>query len=221
MDLLTIALQNNAAIDVIERLTALQEKLVARRAEEEFHEALNRAQKEIARIAPDLTNPQTDSRYASYSAIDRVVRPIYTREGLSLSFDTDVSPKGNDFVRVLCYVSRAGHTRTYKIDMPADGKGAKGGDVMTKTHATGAADTYGKRYLVKDIFNIAIGEDDDDGNAPTNGEISKHLELVARAGNVDELKARFRDALQVAGDNKTAQLAVIQAKDARKKELGL
>jgi hypothetical protein len=50
--------------------------------------------------------------------------------------------------------------------MPADGKGAKGGDVMTKTHAIGAAVTYGKRYLLGMIFNIAVGGDvDDDGNS--------------------------------------------------------
>jgi hypothetical protein len=48
--------------------------------------------------------------------------------------------------------------------MPADGKGAKGGDVMTRTHAAGSAFSYGQRYLLKLIFNIATGEDDD-GNA--------------------------------------------------------
>lgn len=54
--------------------------------------------------------------------------------------------------------------KPYQIDMPADGKGAKGGDVMTKTHATGAAASYGMRYLLKMIFNVAIGEEDRDGN---------------------------------------------------------
>jgi hypothetical protein len=44
----------------------------------------------------------------------------------------------------------------HRIDMPADGKGAKGGDVMTKTHAMGAAASYGQRYLLKLIFNIAV-----------------------------------------------------------------
>lgn len=68
-------------------------------------------------------------------------------------------------VRVLCYVAHAqGHSRTYHIDMPADGKGAKGGDVMTKTHAVGAGASYGMRYLLKMIFNVAVGEDDADGN---------------------------------------------------------
>jgi hypothetical protein len=64
-----------------------------------------------------------------------------------------------------CIVSHVGgHSRTYHRDMPADGKGAKGGDVMTKTHAAGAAGSYGARYLLKGIFNVAIGEYDNDGN---------------------------------------------------------
>jgi hypothetical protein len=78
MNLLSSALHNNAAIDVIERLAALQEKIMLRDAEIQFNDALSRVQAEIKRVAPDLQNPQTSSRYASYAAIDRVIRPIYT-----------------------------------------------------------------------------------------------------------------------------------------------
>src|SRR5580658_5652314 len=81
MNLLSIALHNNAAIDVIERLAALQEKIMLRAAEVQCNDALSRVQAEVKRIAPDLQNPQTSSRYASSAAIDRVIRPIYTREG--------------------------------------------------------------------------------------------------------------------------------------------
>jgi hypothetical protein len=48
--------------------------------------------------------------------------------------------------------------------MPVDGKGARGGDVMTKTHAMGSGISYGMRYLLRMIFNLAIDQDDD-GNA--------------------------------------------------------
>jgi hypothetical protein len=48
--------------------------------------------------------------------------------------------------------------------MPIDTKGARGGDVMTRTHATGSAYTYGKRYLLIGMFNLSI-DDDDDGNS--------------------------------------------------------
>ena len=60
--------------------------------------------------------------------------------------------------------------------MPADGKGAKGGDVMTKTHATGSATSYGMRYLLKMIFNVAVGtEKDDDGNAASNTKPTERI----------------------------------------------
>jgi ERF superfamily len=223
--LLSIALQNNAAIDVIERLAALQEKTMLRDAEILFSDALSRAQAEIKRVAPDLQNPQTSSKYASYAAIDRVIRPIYTKEGMSLSFSHADCPKA-DHVRVLCYASLGAYTRTYQIDMPADGKGAKGGDVMTKTHATAAADSYAKRYLVKDIFNIAIGEDDRDGNSPTgtgipSNRVQEMLSEISRASTFDQLWKVYKFAYREAHDrnDQAALAAYIRAKDVRKREL--
>jgi hypothetical protein len=124
------------------------------------------AQAEMRAIAADANNSQTRSKYATYAKLDSILRPIYTKHGFSVSFDEDDSPKA-EHIRVLAYVAHeAGFTRTYRKDMPADGKGAKGGDVMTKTHAAGAAASYGMRYLLKGIFNVAVGEDDADGNAP-------------------------------------------------------
>ena len=154
----------NVDIEKMERLLEMQERVQARNAEQAFSEAMNKAQSEMRPIAANASNPQTRSRYASFDKLDRVLRPIYTEHGFSLSFDEGEAPREN-YVRVLCYVSHVGgHTRTYRRDMPADGKGAKGGDVMTKTHAAGAAGSYGARYLLKGIFNVAVGEDDDDGN---------------------------------------------------------
>jgi hypothetical protein len=151
-------------IDKMERLIAMQERIQARDAEMAFTSAMNAAQAEMRPIAANASNPQTKSRYATFDKLDRVLRPIYTTHGFSLSFDEADSPKP-EHVRVVCHVSHiGGHTRTYHCDMPADGKGAKGGDVMTKTHAAGAAKSYGARYLEKGIFNVAVGDEDDDGN---------------------------------------------------------
>jgi hypothetical protein len=221
MELLQVALTNNAAIDVIERLTALRTEAMVRHGEMAFNQAMNRVQSALGRIAADATNPQTRSKYATYAAIDREIRPIYTKEGFALSFDTEPLPADVEMVRVLCYVShRDGHTRTYRMDMPADGKGAKGGDVMTKTHARGAATSYAKRYLVNDIFNIAIGEDDNDGNI-TNGWLAEKLEWIANCRDVTELKRVFSAAYNEAKENKAskAMLALAEAKDKRKAEM--
>lgn len=164
-----LARDPNVDVDKLERLVQMHERAAARAAEEAFNAAMSAAQTEMRPIAADADNPQTRSKYASYKALDGALRPIYTRHGFGLSFDTgDGAPA--EWVRVLCYVTHnAGHARTYHVDMPADGKGAKGGDVMTKTHAVGAAMSYGMRYLLKMIFNVAVGEDDTDGNQ-TGGE---------------------------------------------------
>jgi hypothetical protein len=163
-----MATDTNCDVDKFERLVRLNievEKL--RRDEilsEQFNEAMSRAQAQMFAIVKDKTNDQTRSQYASYAAFDRVIRPIYTAEGFSLTFNEGETAKP-DYVRVLCDVAHGGYTRHYHVDMPADGKGAKGGDVMTKTHATGSAFTYGQRNLLKLIFNLATIDKDDDGNA--------------------------------------------------------
>lgn len=156
-------------IEKLERLMAMKERADMRVAETAFNDAMTRAQARMHAVAPDKTNNQTRSDYASYPALDRMARPIYTADGFALSFGTTDSPKP-DHVRVTCHVSHAaGFARDYTVDMPADGKGAKGNDVMTKTHAVGSAVSYGQRYLLKLIFNLAVGygfeDDDDDGNS--------------------------------------------------------
>lgn len=156
-------------INKLQQLMEMRERVEARNAESEFDRALTAAQAAMGRVRTDSNNPQTKSRYASYGALDAAMRPVYTQHGFALSFNTETPAP--ETVRVVCRVShQGGHGRTYQIDMPADGKGAKGGDVMTKTHATGSAVSYGMRYLLKMIFNIAVSDKDDDGNSAGSGE---------------------------------------------------
>lgn len=225
MAMIRLAIDKGAPIETIERLVALMKDERAFKAEREFNEALSRVQSKITRVAPDLENGQTHSRYASYAAIDRLIRPIYSEEGFSLSFTEEDCPKP-EHVRIVCFVSKGAHTRQYRKDMPADGKGAKGGDVMTKTHAAAAADSYAKRYLVKDIFNVAIGEDDNDGNG-ANGRLMDPTQIeelcrqMAEVNTLDELKAVFGKGYplaQTAGDRQ-AMAQLVQAKDAAKRRL--
>lgn len=181
-------------IDKLQQLMAMRERIEARQAEADFDKALTAAQAGMRRVRTDSNNPQTRSRYASYGALDAAMRPVYTANGFALSFNTE-NP-APEIVRVICRVSHQnGHSRTYQIDMPADGKGAKGGDVMTKTHATGSAVSYGMRYLLKMIFNIAVSDRDDDGNAAADTGASINAdqvgELTALIESVGADKARF------------------------------
>lgn len=180
-------------IDKLERLIQMRERQEAREAESKFNAAMAAAQAEMRPVAADANNPQTKSKYASYYALDKAIRPIYTRHGFSLSFDEGDCPKP-EHIRVLCYVANSGHTRVYRKDMPADGKGAKGGDVMTKTHASGAAATYGARYLLKGIFNIAIGESDDDGNSAGGGDKINAEQATVIRKLIDEIDVTGTEA---------------------------
>ena len=153
----------NVDVSKFERLVALFERGEARKSETAFNAAMSAAQREMRPVAADAFNPSTRSKYASYEAIHSALRPIYTSHGFGLSFNTAAAEQ-SDHVVILCLVTHEmGHSREYRLDMPADGKGARGSDVMTKTHAVGSAVSYGMRYLLKMIFNVAIGEDDDDG----------------------------------------------------------
>lgn len=187
-------------IDKMERLIALQQQVSARDAEMAFNQAMNAAQAEMRPISANASNPQTRSRYATFDKLDRALRPIYTHHGFSLSFDEGDSPKPNH-VRVLCYVAHnAGHTRTYHRDMPADGKGAKGGDVMTLTHAAGAAGSYGARYLLKGIWNVAVGDDDTDGNDVTAEHpvsVAQYDALQKRVTDVQADEAKFCEYFRI------------------------
>ncbi|WP_160286361.1 ERF family protein [Pseudomonas knackmussii] len=169
-------------IEKMERLLALKERMDAKAAEVEFNDALSRVQARMGRIEADATNNQTRSKYATYGKLDKALRPLYTGEGFSLSFGTEDAPEG--MVAMVCYVSHtSGHTRQYRAQVPSDGKGAKGNDVMTKTHAFGSGTSYGMRYLLKMIFNVAIGEEDDDGNAAGDNNFRNAVldDLIAKA----------------------------------------
>jgi hypothetical protein len=155
-------------------------------AEAAFFKAMAAAQGEMEMVATNASNPQTRSRYADYAQLDRALRPIYRKHGFALSFNDGFTDKP-DWVRIECYVSHvAGHKLTYHKDMPADGKGAKGNDVMTKTHAVGAAQSYAMRYLLRMIFNVAVGEKDTDGNMPgdviTSEQRDRILALAEEVG---------------------------------------
>lgn len=191
-------------VDKMERLMAMHERMVAKNAESAFNDALASCQSELGTIAADATNPQTRSRYATYAKLDRALRPIYTKHGISISYGTEDSPKP-EHVRVIAYVSREGYTRIYRADMPADGKGAKGGDVMTKTHAAGAAMSYGARYLLKGIFNISIGEEDADGNTKNAMPEGQKADFLAAIESTDkdglaDLWERITKATTACGD---------------------
>jgi hypothetical protein len=214
---------NGADFAAVKEMLDYGRQLEAEGNEKSFNEAMAAAQKEMGVVATNMANTQTRSRYADYAQLDKALRPIYTKHGFALSFnDGEGAPA--DWVRIVCHVTNSGHTRTYHKDMPADGKGAKGGDVMTKTHAVGAAQSYAMRYLLRMIFNVAVGEADTDGNAPTEtGEViseaqrDRLLKLIDEVGGGVDVFCRYFK-IQAVADLPASQFnRAVKAVEAKRK----
>jgi hypothetical protein len=153
-------------VDKLERLLAMQERVLARDAEAAFNEALLAAQDEIRPIVKNRENPETHSKYADLMALADGLDPIMRKHGFSQSFGTTDCPIP-DHYRVTCLMSHsAGHSRPYQADVPCDMTGPKGGQNKTRTHGFGSALSYGRRYLKLLIADVPTT--DDDGRAAAN-----------------------------------------------------
>jgi hypothetical protein len=92
-------------IDVakLESLLRMQREIVADQARLEFNRAMSAVQSEMGPIVRDGTNDQTRSKYAKLETIDAKMRPIYTRHGFLLSFNSEPTEGSN--IRIICEVS--------------------------------------------------------------------------------------------------------------------
>ncbi|WP_338822142.1 ERF family protein [Bradyrhizobium septentrionale] len=216
------AFTENFDVQKLQALLDMRESEEMRRAEKAFNASLVRAQSEMSPVVADANNPQTRSRYATYAALDRAIRPHYTAHGLAPSFGTEPLTEAG-MMRVVGILGHIeGFARRYQIDMPIDTKGARGGDVMTRTHATGSALTYGKRYLLIAMFNLSIADDsDDDGNAaggrrpyrpagPPPGPRSMDETVDRDTGEVIEHCRPFKLELAEGGQFTTAMINQLQ-----------
>lgn len=181
----------NVDVDKMERLLAMQERVLARNAEQAFNQAMAAAQKEMPQIIRDGKNDTTRSTYTKLDTLSEAMAPVIAKHGFSLSFGNSDSPLEGHY-RVTCTVSHIeGHSREYHADVPSDGTGMKGTQNKTATHAFGSTMSYGRRYLKMLIFDVATT--DDDGRAASSGERIDDAQVVtlqglANAGGADMAK---------------------------------
>lgn len=153
-------------IDKVKQLLALQREVVQDNARLEFNAAMARVQGRILPVLKNKKNKQTDSWYADLNAICDMVTPIYSSEGFSASFGTDLSPLEGYTRTILTLAHHAGFEKVYPLDLPVDNKGMKE-EKPNKTivHGIKSSHTYARNILITMAFNIAQKDSDDDGNA--------------------------------------------------------
>ena len=141
------------------------ERQRARVAETAFNEAMAAAQAEMIPIWRASQNEHTKSRYATLETIDAKLRPICTKHGFSLTFNS-AEPKKAGAVRVICDVlHKAGHSKRYELEGDLDMSGAQGKANKTSIQGLGSSVSYLRRYLTLMIWNLMLSNEDNDGNA--------------------------------------------------------
>lgn len=157
-----VASVKDVDVDKLERLMQMQVELEKRQAALYYNEQMSRAQGEMGQISKDSANTQTRSKYASLEALDEAIRPIYTRNGFSIEFNEEHPGERADGVVLSIYVSCGAETRRRTKYIPITTTGIKGTTMMTPTHASIGAVTYGRRALLKMVFNLAEADTDGD-----------------------------------------------------------
>lgn len=150
-------LARDSAVDVekLERLIAMQERIMAHNSRSAFNTAFAAMQGEIPAITE---RGKTDKgTYARLEDIIGRVRPVLQKHGFTLSHRTEwPDPKTVRVVGILRH--REGHEVTSEFLSAADTSGSK-----NAIQALGSAVSYGRRYTTKDLLNIVTTDEDDDG----------------------------------------------------------
>lgn len=185
-----------------------------RQAKIDFDDAKNRCQKAIGRITPNQKRSDTNSWWADYAQLDRTLRPIYTAEGFSISF-SEVPSIAPGKVRIQGELSRGGISKSYHSEITPTTTGPKGGAMATATDADAIAQSRAKRYIMLDIFNIAVGIDAEEKKGipepehPMNPQdLQDALDAIKQAPNPAAYEEMFLKAHKDAKDDLQAHLDI-------------
>lgn len=163
-------------VEKLERLIAMQERVMRHNAKAAFDTAFAKMQGEIPVITEKgqiLVKGELRSKYAKNEDIQEVIRPILQRHGFSIRFRNEVMDGGK--VKVVGILSHEqGHSEQDEFVTKPDDSGSKN-DIQ----AIGSARSYGQRYTTTALLNIATRGADDDGE---RANITKPTEKPSPAG---------------------------------------
>ena len=221
-----VVLDPHADVEKLDRIMAMSyERLKAKEAELAFNGAKGRILKKLAGIKivknrpvlSDIDNGKQRGaveafKYAPLEEIDKHLRPLLAEEQMDLSY-SDEPCDGGILIRGRLKHLPSGHYEDSFMPAPPDTTGGK-----SNVQAVGSTNSFLRRYVACNIFNIVVVGDDDDGNAGTIDEAQTKtiLELIKKAKVGPKfLKYMRAQSVEEAGSLEAA-VATIAARDYRK-----
>lgn len=120
--------------------------------------ALAAAQGELKNVEKGKVNPHFKSRYADIADGLDVVRPVFSKHGLSVVQATDYMPDTGIFLLVTRIMHKSGEWIESSYPLPTGGK----------PQDVGSALTYARRYALFSLAGVAGTDEDDDGHDAQN-----------------------------------------------------
>jgi hypothetical protein len=221
-----VALDPRADVDKLERLMAVYERLKAKEAELAYNAAKGRILKKLAGIKIIKNRPvlsEIDNgkpqkglfeafKYAPLEEIDKHLRPLLAEEEMDLSY-SDEPCEGGILIRGRLKHLPSGHYEDSFMPAPLDTTGGK-----SNVQAVGSTNSFLRRYVACNIFNIVVVGDDDDGNGGTIDEVqTKTIVDLIKKAKVGPKFLKYMRAQSVAeAGSLEAAVATIAARDYRK-----
>jgi len=222
-----VALDPDADVEKLDRVMALYERLNAKETELAYNAAKGRVLKKLADIKivknkPALYEiekgkPQSGTcaafKYAPLGEIDKHLRPLLAEEEMDLSYSDDPLEGGCILIRGRLKHLPSGHYEDSFMPAPLDTTGGK-----SQVQAVGSTNSFLRRYVLCNIFNIVVVDDDDDGNGGTIDEAqTKTILDLIKTAKVGPKFLKYMKAQSVAeAGSLEAAVATIAARDYRK-----
>jgi hypothetical protein len=215
-NLISQALASGADLDSLERLLTIQERWQKGQALNAFNEAISKAKSEIGPVFKRQTaTGGAKFQFESLDDIDRQIKPILGKYGLSYRYRTMSTAEG---ITVVCIVAHVdGHSEENELYHAMD-KGAGRNDIQSM----GSSQTYLQRYSLKAALGLSASKDDDAAKSSKSTEDEMQeadwLECLRECKSIDELTTYFRAIWKdVNSKPQATKSRVIAVKDQAKK----
>lgn len=179
----------NFDVSVARELLEMQKDFMRHQAVINYNNDFALMSKEIPVIAKSKKAHTTS--YAPLEDIVKVVQPILSKYGFSVSFTTNQD--GLDAVTVNCSLQhKDGHSTSTSLMLPTKAVN----NSMNAMQAIGAAISYGKRYTICGILNIATAQDDDNNGFAVNAKTESAKRPVSDkqlATAIEQINNKERD----------------------------
>lgn len=207
--LISQAMDKGLAVETLEKLLAMKERIDKERAREAFVEAMSSFQSvcpiiEKTKIVMNKDGRSVRYKFASLDTIAQQIQKPLGDNGLAYKWTVENKP---GLITATCIVyHKLGHSEQSSFEVPIDSEG-----YMTAPQKVASALTFAKRYSLTNALGVSTGEEDTDATdvGEEKGPASDKSKIVFLLKTLKD-KTTTREEIEEAVKRRT-QLDLVEA----------